>query len=156
MPRARSRGHTERWWVLGLVLLALLAGACSKSGAAEEGSTEPVKLVRVAGTDLHRVELTKTAVSRIGLETEPVTAAPAPAAGKPETVVPYAALIYDPSGATWVYTAVGPRSFLRHAVTVDRIEDEDVMLIAGPPVGTNVVTVGAAEVYGSEFLSEHE
>jgi hypothetical protein len=154
MSRARSTGHTGRWWVLGIVLLALLAGACSKSGAAEEGSNEPVKLVKVAGTDLHRVELTKTAVSRIGLETEPVTAAPG--AGKPETVVPYAALIYDPGGATWVYTTVGPRRFLRHAVTVDRIDDEDVILTAGPPVGTNVVTVGAAEVYGSEFLSEHE
>jgi hypothetical protein len=152
MQRTR---HRRCGWVAGLVLLALLS-ACSGSGSSSEDSNEPVKLVRIQGTGFHRVELTRTAVARVGLETEPVTAAPASAGRGPETIVPYAALIYDPSGATWVYTTVGPRAFQRHAITVARVVDDDVILSAGPPVGTKVVTVGAAEVYGSEFLSEHE
>jgi hypothetical protein len=147
--------RTRRWWALGAILLLGL-GACSKGAASESNGGEPVKVARVAGTDLHRVELSGTAVERIGLETEPVTAAPAGAAGANETVIPYAALIYDPSGGTWVYTKVAPRAFQRYAVVVEHVDDEDVTLSAGPPVGTDVVTVGAAEVYGSEFLSEHE
>lgn len=144
----------RRWSALAALtaVTALSVSACSKGGASEAESSPPVKVVGVRGTELHRVVLSRDALERIGLETEPV----ADGAGPGGTVVPYAALIYDPSGATWVYADVGPRTFERVAVTVDRVDEDTVRLTTGPAVGTRVVTVGAAEVYGSEFLSEHE
>jgi multidrug efflux pump subunit AcrA (membrane-fusion protein) len=66
-------------------------------------------------------------------------------------VVPYAALIYDPEGKTYVYTSPKPLEYLREEVKVDRIEGDRVLVSRGPPAGTEVVTVGAAEVYGTEL-----
>ena len=66
-------------------------------------------------------------------------------------VVPYAALIYDVNGATWVYTREpNALAFVRQSITVDYIEDDLAFLTEGPPVGTELVTVGAAELYGAE------
>jgi hypothetical protein len=42
-------------------------------------------------------------------------------------------------------------TFLRAHVVVDRIEGDLVMLSGGLAPGTEVVTVGAAEVYGAEL-----
>ena len=144
----------RRWIAVG-ALAVLALSACSKSGAsAESASAPPVKVRAVEGTDLHRVAMSAKAVERLGLETAKVTDAPSSAAGPHAAVIPYAALIYDPSGATWVYTGVGPHTYQRHAVTVARITGDTVTLAEGPPAGTDVVTVGVAEVYGSEFSSE--
>ena len=65
-------------------------------------------------------------------------------------VIPYAAVIYDPQGATWVYTNPEPLAFVRQSVVVDYIEDELAVLSEGPAAGTAVVTVGAAELFGTE------
>ena len=40
---------------------------------------------------------------------------------------------------------------MRAEVKVDRIDGDRVLLSEGPPAGTKVVTVGAAEVYGAEL-----
>lgn len=65
-------------------------------------------------------------------------------------VIPYAAVIYDPQGATWVYTNPEPLTFVRHSIVVDYIEGELAILLEGPSAGTAVVTVGAAELFGTE------
>jgi hypothetical protein len=67
-----------------------------------------------------------------------------------DPVVPYAAMLYDHEGATFVYQARGPLSFVRTPVVVDRIDGARVLLTKGPAPGTKVVTVGAAEVWGTE------
>ena len=59
--------------------------------------------------------------------------------------------IYDAEGKTWVYTVAGPLTFQRAEVVVDRIAGGRVVLTAGPPAGSDVVTVGAMEVYGAEL-----
>jgi multidrug efflux pump subunit AcrA (membrane-fusion protein) len=66
-------------------------------------------------------------------------------------VVPYAALIYEPEGKTYVYTSHERLSFVRAEIQVDRIDGDRVLLSDGPPAGTKVVTVGADEVYGAEL-----
>ena len=66
-------------------------------------------------------------------------------------VVPYSALIYDPNGQTWVYTSPKPRTFVRQKVDVDYIEGNLEVLNEGPPLGTVIVSVGVAELYGAEF-----
>ena len=67
-------------------------------------------------------------------------------------LIPYAALIYDTKGVTWVYTSTSaePLAFVRHKVMVDYIEGDTAYLSEGPAVGTLAVTFGAAELYGAE------
>jgi hypothetical protein len=85
-------------------------------------------------------------VERLDLTTEKVTK------GTGSGVeIPYASLIYDGAGKTWVYTSPEPRTYIRAAVIVDKITGDKVQLRSGPPVGSDVVTVGAAELFGTEF-----
>jgi multidrug efflux system membrane fusion protein len=44
---------------------------------------------------------------------------------------------------------------VRERITVDDIEDGRAVLTDGPAVGTAVVSVGAAELYGTEFGVGH-
>ncbi len=71
--------------------------------------------------------------------------------GTQRRVIPYAAVLYDTQGDTWVYTSPEPLTFVRHPITVDHIDGDKAVLSDGPPSGTAVVTVGAAELYGSEI-----
>jgi hypothetical protein len=64
--------------------------------------------------------------------------------------VPYSSLIYDIYGDTWVYINPEPRQFLRVPVVVDYIQGEKVYLVEGPAAGTTVVTVGVAELHGTD------
>ena len=65
-------------------------------------------------------------------------------------VVPFSSVIYDPTGKTWVYTNPESRVYVRHLITVDYIEGDNAVLWAGPPAGTAIVAVGAAELFGLE------
>lgn len=65
-------------------------------------------------------------------------------------VVPYSAVLYDPRGKTWVYTSPEPLVFVRQPIVVDFIEGDRAVLKEGPAVGTEVVTAGAAELFGVE------
>ncbi len=67
-------------------------------------------------------------------------------------VVPYSALYYDGEGTPWVYANTKPLTFERKRVEVGRIEGESAVLKAGPSVGTRVVTVGVALLYGAEVI----
>lgn len=66
-------------------------------------------------------------------------------------VVPAAAILYDVLGGAWVYERTGDATFVRRRVEVAATIDGEVQLAAGPPVGTKVVTAGAAELFGTEF-----
>ncbi len=66
-------------------------------------------------------------------------------------VVDHAALIYDSTGGAWVYAVPKSLTYLRAEVTVAAADQGRVFLTAGPVVGTAVVTVGAAQVYGEEL-----
>lgn len=66
-------------------------------------------------------------------------------------VLPYSAVLYDLNGGTWTYTRSAPLTFVRYRVSVDYIEGDDAILSEGPPTGTEVVIVGATELFGIEF-----
>lgn len=71
--------------------------------------------------------------------------------GEVRNVIPYAALIYDVNGGTWVYTKEPDAlAFVRRSVTVDYITGDVVVLTEGPPTGTEVVIVGGEELFGTE------
>jgi hypothetical protein len=122
-----------------------LAGCAEVESETAEGY-QPAKLEPVKGEeDLQRVTFTSEGARRLGLRTAPLRNA-----GE-RLVMPYAALLYDAEGATFAYRTVGPRTFLRVPVKVDRVDGDRVILADGPAAGTAVVTVGAAEVRGAEL-----
>lgn len=130
---------------LVLILAGLAVSACSE---VEEGSSdgyEPATLEPIDGADLQRVTFTAEGARRTGLRTATVGQS-----GKHRRV-PYASLIYDPAGRTYVYTSPKPLTFLRAEVQIDRVDGDRVLLTGGPPPGSDVVTTGAAQVYGTEL-----
>jgi hypothetical protein len=142
---------------LAAALFAALAlSACTKAAVTEASDSPPARVEAVTGSDLNRVILSAKAVERLDITTVPVREAPSIGTGPRLKVIPYAALLYDPIGGTWAYTTVGTRTFERSRLMVERIDGDAAYLSDGPPVGTPVVTVGAAELYGTEFLSNHE
>jgi hypothetical protein len=141
---------SRRPLVAGLVVAAagLSLAACKEVETESPVGYEPAKLSpakgSTAGDDARLVTFTPEAAQRIRLRTARVESD-----GK-RLVVPYASLIYDEEGKTFVFTSPKRLSFLRAAVKVDRVRGSRALLSAGPPPGTAVVTVGSAEVYGSE------
>jgi len=71
-----------------------------------------------------------------------------------QKVVPYGAVYYDAHGAPWVYVNTKPLTFERKRVRVDRIVDDVAVLSEGPDVGTPVVSVGAALLFGAEIYGK--
>jgi hypothetical protein len=69
-------------------------------------------------------------------------------------VVAYGAVYYDAKGDAWVYVNTKPLVFERRRVGVERIVGDLAVLSDGPPVGTPVVTVGAALLYGTEIFGK--
>jgi hypothetical protein len=127
--------------------LALVVAGCGGQ-AAEETPAPPASTEQVKGTDTIRVVLTPQAAERLGVQTAPVKS---DGSGGEKVVIPYAAVLYDANGETWTYTNPEPRVFVRHDISVDRIEGGIAILSEGPPVDTAVVTVGAAELWGVEY-----
>ena len=130
---------------LAVLLGALPTSACTSAEEASTGGYQPATLEPVDGTDLRMVTLTEEGARRTGLRRVTIRRS------GPHLVVPYAALIYDGEGTAYVYTSPQPLTFLRAEVEVDRIDGDQALLTDGPRAGGDVVTVGAAEVYGAEL-----
>lgn len=71
-----------------------------------------------------------------------------------QKVAPYSAVYYDAKGAAWVYVNTKPLAFERQRIVVERVAGDLAVLSDGPPVGTAVVTVGAALLYGAEIFGK--
>ena len=139
----------------GLVLIAagISLSACGEASTGYDYETashhEPAKLEPIKGTEVQRVIFDAEAAERTGLQTAPIRQN-----GEGRSM-PYAALIYDAEGNTYAYTAPEPLTFVRKEIEIDRVDGDSVVLSDGPPAGTEVVTVGASEVYGTEFEVAH-
>ena len=145
--------HSNRWLIVFLVIAGLLLTACAK--VAESAAVDKPALVeKIEGTDLNRVVLTERAAQRLDIQTAPIHEEQVK--GTLRKVIPYAAVLYDPEGNTWTYTNAEPLTFVRQPITVDRIQDGLAVLVDGPASGTEVVTVGAEELYGAESEFEEE
>lgn len=69
--------------------------------------------------------------------------------------VPRASVVYDASGSAWVYVCAGEDAYQRARIDPLRLAGERVVFERGPETGTCVVSVGAAEIFGSEFEPGH-
>jgi hypothetical protein len=150
--------HRRNHWVAaGLVVVSLGLAGCgvARTEYGEVSQSGPAQLQPVKGTDLNRVTLTSLAAHRLGVSTEAVAGAVMPALGDgtatPQTTVPLSAVLYDKNGATWVYTTSRAQTYQRQAITIARVDGDNAVLSTGPAVGTQVVTVGAAELLGAEL-----
>jgi hypothetical protein len=139
----------------GLVLIAagVSLSACGEASSGYDYETashhEPAKLEPIKGTDVHRVIFDAEAAERAGVQTAQILQ------NGQETVIPYDAVIYTSDGKSYTYTAPEPLTFVRQSISIDHVVGDSVMLSDGPPAGTKVVTVGATEVYGTEFEVAH-
>ncbi len=124
---------------------AWLAGTACSDGISIAASIEPATVVPIAGSDVKAVTLTEDASRRIALETAAIKSGP-----RSCSTIPYSAILYDAAGDTWAYTSREPLVFVRERIEIDRIEGDHAILLSGPDNGVEVVTIGAAELYGAE------
>ncbi len=144
-----------RWLVVVLIGTCLLLSACGQSsGEATTKEDQQVTVEELQGEEPTRETLTEDAAKRLDIQT--VAVGEAEVNGAKRTVIPYAAIIYDTEGATWVYLNPEPLTFVRHPITVDDIKGDQAFLSDPLPAGSAVVTVGVAELYGAESEFEEE
>jgi hypothetical protein len=150
----RVQWEVKRPLRLAAVCLALITAAFALSAcgtpAKDEGGEEAATVAPIKGTDTNLVTLQKEASETLGIKTTAITKE-----GEHE-VLPAAALVYAADGHTFTYASPRPNQYMRAAITVDRIDGGKVILKKGPPVGTNVVTVGSQELFGLENEYEPE
>ncbi len=135
--------------VATVLLLTLSLAGCKHAAAEEEESagSDLATVEPVEGTDVSQVTLTEEAAARIDVQTSLVVHGTSSA----NVSIPYAAVLYDAAGDTWTYTSPEHLVFVRAPISVMRIDGDRALLSKGPDVGTEVVTVGAAELLGTEY-----
>lgn len=144
----RSTLRKVRHAVLGLALAAALGfsvAGCAEIESVSAEPYEPAALESTGPSQPAKITLTEEATRRVALQTTTVGARGA------DLTVHHAALVYDKKGLPWVFAVIGPRTYVRSAVTVDHVDGDVATLKSGPPAGTEVVTVGAIELWGAEL-----
>jgi hypothetical protein len=132
-------------FVVALVATASLTG-CAEIEVPLAEPYEPAHLESTGPDQPKKVILTEEAQHRIQLQTTLVK----PHGG--DVSVDQAALIYDQEGKPWVFTVIGPLTYVRAAVSIQEVDQNNLMVLSsGPPAGTEVVTVGAIELWGTEL-----
>ena len=99
----------------------------------------------VGNSGINEITLTQRAAERLDIQTAPVTNGV-----NNRKVISYASVLYDSKGNEWAYTNPKPLVFIRESIKIDYIDGDVAILHEGPKVGTKVVTVGVAELYGVE------
>ena len=141
--------------VAALAIAGLQLTGCQEKSAYTK--VEPAHVEHQEGEEISKLTLTEKAMERLDVQTVAVREAEAndSQTAQARTVVPYSAIQYVAKGDTFVYTNPQPRTFIRQAVEVDYIEGDQAVLKNGPPPGAEVVSVGVAELFGTEFGVGH-
>lgn len=136
---------TTRSLAILITVLSVALAACGQEAADAAPGAEAVSVTEIENSNLHRVTLSESAAARLGVEMAAVTEGTGGS-----LLIPYSALLYDASGATWTYTSPEELVFVREQVEVELIDGDLAQLTVGPEPGTAVVTIGAAELWGAE------
>jgi hypothetical protein len=142
-----SRTALRRAFQGFLVAVAATASlaACAEIEVPLAEPYEPAHLESTGPEQPARIILTDEAQRRVQLQTTKVRLEDG------DLEVEHAALVFDKKGKPWVFTVVGPLTYVRAPVKIKEIDDELMILVSGPPPGTEVVTVGAIELWGTEL-----
>ena len=124
-----------------LMIITLCPMACQQKADNAAEVKQPAFIPDEAG-GIYRVRLTAAKEEEYKLQMAPVQKAPL---GK---VVPRSALLLDQAGAAWVFASPEPHLFIRQQVKVKSMDGDQAFLSEGPPVGTEVVAVGADKLLG--------
>jgi hypothetical protein len=132
-------------FMVAVAATASLAG-CAEIEVPMAEPYEPAHVESTAPNQPARVVLTEEAQHRVQLQTTLVK----PHGG--DVSVDQTALVYDKKGKLWVFTVVEPLTYMRAPVVLKEVqEDKQAILSSGPRAGTEVVTVGAMELWGTEL-----
>ncbi len=124
---------------------------CVSTGRRDGGQEDhPARVEATTDAKIMKVTLTPKAAERLGIVIDEVRADPS---GR--RIVPYASILYDLTGKTWVYISADPLTFVRGAVVIDTIKGDNVYLSDGPPAGTKVLAAGVPQVFGTEVRVGH-
>src|SRR4029450_11360171 len=132
----REERLMARFTVLMVAAFAACLAVPCVSALAAETAVKKILAGRVEATSdakIMKVTLTPKAAERLGVVIDEVRADPS---GR--RIVPYASVLYDLTGKTWVYISADPLTFVRGAVVIDTIKGDNVYLTDGPPTGTKV------------------
>jgi multidrug efflux pump subunit AcrA (membrane-fusion protein) len=135
-----------RWLATGIAAALLSLTGCGAADEPPGNQDPPPQVVPIAGTHVSKLVLSPRTAGFLGIKTEAVQAGSATL-----VVVPMAALLYDNTGISWVYTSPAQFTYIREQVAVSRVDADRAVLKTGPKAGTQVVTVGAAELLGTEY-----
>jgi hypothetical protein len=142
----------HRWIETVIAISCLPFASCKKIEAdAENGEQSAATVVHQEDKNPDQptiITLTEEARKRIDVQTAPLHETDVN--GTKQSVLPFSALFYAPDGETWIYINTQLLTYVRQRVKVDRIVGDNVFLSQGPAAGTQVVTVGASLLYGSE------
>lgn len=145
----KQKIHLTQWLGASFVSACLLltSGLAAGAGdAAHSGKKDrPANVETIEGSKVKRVRVTEKAAKRLDIQTAEMGKE-----GADGLSAPYAAIVYDISGGTWVYTMPEALTYVRQSVVVQGIKGDKAFLKSGPVAGTKVVTVGVAELYGTE------
>ena len=140
MRTGRSSGIASLFVAAGLGL----AGCQTVAGAETDPANAPASVETAPNGGPSRLTVMDEAVQRLGIQTVPV-------AGEPGAlVIPYSAVVYDADGATWTFVQEDTGVYRRALIAISSVDAANAVLSGGPPPGTPVVTVGAAELVGVE------
>jgi len=133
-----------------LAAITLSVSGCSEAGASNEENPETaVTVERAEEGQPASITVSERAEQRLGLKTEPVRPLTGQANGATE-VIAYSAVVYDEDGKSWAFSAPSPRTYIRVPIVISSITGQTVQLKSGPPLGTQVVVVGAPELVGAD------
>ena len=141
--RARALDHRRGRAVLAVVATLAVGGCAGEVVKAKSDRPAPA-VVRTTGA-LKQITVTPKGAERLGIRLAAVQK------HEKGLTVPYQAVIYDPEGRTWAYVSPQPGVYLREGIAVLSVTGEVALLSTGPAVGAQVVTTGAAELYGTEL-----
>jgi hypothetical protein len=146
----------RHYWIFGVMITAGLGLAGCTPASVNLPAIEseaPSHVEHIEGSELSRVILSERAAQRLGIQTAEVASEERD--GALRQVIPYGAVLYDQNGAAWTYISPEPLTFVRHPISIEMIDADQAWLSEGPPDGTAVVSVGAAELYGTEYEVGH-
>lgn len=165
-PSIASMGNLATLWVrvpvFGTDVSAIERGRAATvrplgDGRAASRAARPVQAPpsanMVAGTvDLFFALDNRDRTYRVGQR----VAVSLPLGGKADGLsIPTAAIVRDIYGGEWVYRKTAPDTYVRQRIEVASVADGRALLSRGLERGAEVVTDGAAELFGTEFGTPH-
>jgi hypothetical protein len=126
------------------------AAALAAKPIAAFASDAHVRVEPTSDPKIKKVTFSERAAERLGIQMDEVRVDPS---GR--RIVPYATIVYDLQGGTWVYVSAGTLSFVRSGVKIESIKGENVYLSDGPPQGTKLLAAAVPQVFGAEVGVGH-